>query len=133
MPIPEELKENEKKRVLIVDDEENMAQSISRNLEKNGFETKIVTDGFQAGAFLATFKPHIMTLDLKMPGMDGFQMITFTRDSKEFHQIKILVISGLPSEELQEAVNKGADAFLEKPFNQRKLVEKIIALSKASS
>lgn len=132
MPIPEELKQTAELnsgRILIVDDEEKLAKSILRVLRGAGYETSLALDGFRAGSKLMKEKPALMTLDLSMPGIDGFEVIEFVRQSPEISSIKILVISALDEEQLQRAVDLGADAYLQKPFVNSELlaeVEKLI-------
>ena len=64
----------EKQKVLIVDDDENIAELISLYLTKECYETKIVTDGEAALKIFPEFKPNIILLDLMLPGMDGYQV-----------------------------------------------------------
>ena len=63
-----------KQRILIVDDDENIAEHISLYLTKECFETKIVYDGESALDNLSTFKPNLILLDLMLPGIDGYQV-----------------------------------------------------------
>ncbi len=71
MPVPAELA-GVNKTVLIIEDQPEMASAIRRVLMRNGFEVDIARDGFSAGSILARKKPGLVTLDLKMPGMDVF-------------------------------------------------------------
>lgn len=63
-----------KQRILIVDDDENIAELISLYLTKECFETKIVYDGESSLDNLSTFKPNLILLDLMLPGIDGYQV-----------------------------------------------------------
>ena len=74
MPIPAVFQEKNK-RVLIVDDDDAMAKAIRRVLKRKGYETLIAPDGFSAGAMLGTFIPHVVTLDLSMPGISGREVL----------------------------------------------------------
>ncbi len=127
MPIPEEFQENSR-RVLIVDDDLTLAKNIQRVLRRAGFETEIAEDGFRAGVLFQTFAPAVMTLDLKMPGLGGLELLKFVRSTHSLKQIKILIISAMPETELQEALDAGADDVLEKPFRNEVLVEKVSKL-----
>ena len=64
----------EKQRILIVDDDENIAELISLYLMKECYETKIVGDGESALSDFDEFKPHLVLLDLMLPGIDGYQV-----------------------------------------------------------
>ena len=64
----------EKQRILIVDDDANIAELISLYLMKECYETKIVGDGEEALKVFPEFKPHLILLDLMLPGMDGYQV-----------------------------------------------------------
>lgn len=124
MPIPEELQKHSR-RVLIVDDDASMAKSIQRVLRRAGFETEIAQDGFRAGILFETFTPNMMTLDLKMPGLAGLDVLEFVRNTEQLQNIKILVVSALSQKELEKALEAGADDILEKPFKNADLLEKV--------
>lgn len=115
-------------RILVVDDEEPMANSLARILRTAGFETRVALDGFQAGDALRAFLPAAMTLDLRMPGLDGFQVVEYVRGQPELARLKILVVSSVPENRLRDAVTAGADDALAKPFEPQELVAKLNAL-----
>lgn len=129
MPVPEELEGTSEPRVLIVEDDKRMAQSIQRALKRKGFETMISLDGFMAGVVATTFRPAVMTLDLKMPSLGGIDILKGIRKNPELAGIKILVVSAMPQEELDEALAAGADDVLEKPFTNNDLVAKVAQLA----
>ena len=64
-----------------------------------------------------------MTLDLSMPGMDGYSVIQFTREQARYKRLKIIVISALDDNSLERALDLGADAVLSKPFSNHDLTE----------
>ena len=126
MPVPDELAaKSQNKNILIVDDEAAIARAIQRVTMRAGYTTLIANDGFQAGLLLASYKPALMTLDLSMPGLNGFEVIKYTRANKEFDNIKILVISALDQKQLEKACEYGADMALSKPFENKSLLENI--------
>ena len=127
MPLPEALR-GYSNRVLVVEDEEPMAQSIARILRAHDYEVRVALDGFQAGDALRAFLPAVMTLDLQMPGIDGFQVLDYVRQDPELARLKILVLSSLPEERLRQAVASGADDALAKPFDAAELAHRIEAL-----
>ncbi len=124
MPIPPEFQELSNK-ILIVDDEKFIASVIEKAVKDAGFETSVAYDGFQAGKSISSFLPSLITLDLNMPGLDGMGVIKYVRNDPELAHIKILVISAMSEEKLQEALDAGADAVITKPFISSKLVAKI--------
>lgn len=132
MPVPDELNDihSSKKTVLVVDDDLNMAKAIARVFKRDGWEVKTATDGFQAGALLMDFKPVLMTLDLRMPGMDGLSVLKFTREHLTSSQLKILVISAQSKAELNKSIELGADWAMEKPFDNQVLIEQAKSLLK---
>ncbi|MGI2169933.1 response regulator [Shewanella sp. MF05960] len=141
MPMPTELLSNtnqdeeavdttSNKRILIIDDETEIRNAIRRVLAKGGYVIDTATDGFQAGVKVLRDKPNLITLDLSMPGLDGFDVLTFIRAQPEIADIKIVVISGLSDTELQKALVLGANAVLPKPFENTQLISTINNLLK---
>lgn len=125
MPVPPELQQEISKLVLIVDDELPVAKSIQRVLKRAGYETLIATDGFQAGSQLLIEKPVLMTLDLSMPGLDGFEVLKYVRSHDDISNLRILVISALDETNLDKALANGADAVLQKPFKNEQLLNTV--------
>ena len=80
----------EKQKVLIVDDDENIAELISLYLMKECYETKIVNDGEEALKAFPVFKPNIILLDLMLPGIDGYQVC---REIRMTSQVPIIMLS----------------------------------------
>lgn len=125
MPIPAELLDDGYNHILIVDDELPFSKSIQRVLRGAGYETSIANDGFSAGSQLSALKPALMTLDLSMPGLDGFDVIRFVRHSAIISSTRILVVSALNEQELRKALECGADAYLQKPFANSELLASV--------
>ncbi|GAA6135913.1 response regulator [Oceaniserpentilla sp. 4NH20-0058] len=128
IPVPAELQET-KQKVLVVDDDIAMASAIARIFKRLGWQVEQAHDGFEAGMLLASFEPSIMTLDLKMPYMDGFNVLAVSREKFKQHGLKIIVISAQGKHELNKALEQGADAVLEKPFENETLKQLIDKLS----
>ena len=123
MPIPAQLQGEATPGILIVDDELPVAKSIQRVARRAGYDAMIATGGFQAGVMLSQHNPRLMTLDLSMPGMDGYSVIQFTREQARYKRMKIIVISALDDTSLERALDLGADAVLSKPFSNHDLTE----------
>jgi len=124
MPIPDGFQVS-KPRILIVDDEKDMAKSIQRVLRKEDYDIYMAHDGFEAGAQLGILKPQLMTLDLSMPKMNGFSVLKFVRNQSEFDNLKIVVISALDNSQLKKAEKAGANASLSKPFDHQILINTV--------
>jgi len=118
------------RRILITDDEASMARAIERVLTQAGFETAIASNGFEAGAMLHTFRPGLITLDLRMPGIDGLGVLRFLRLRQPDlpGPLKILVVSADTDDRLKQALDLGADAVLRKPFSNEELLAAIEGL-----
>ncbi len=110
------------RRALVVDDEPSMARAIERVLRQAGFETAQAADGFQAGALLFSFRPDVMTLDLRMPGMDGIEVLRFLQRTVLPAPLKVVVLSADSEERLRQARELGAHAVLPKPFDNEVLL-----------
>lgn len=126
LPIPEEL-EPKKDIAVVVDDDEGMARGIARQLKSLGYVTGLAHNGFDAGIAYATLKPTLLTLDLQMPRMDGFQLL---RQLKSRETCKIMVISGMAPEALDKALRLGADAVLPKPYDHEAFAAAVRSLYK---
>ncbi len=128
MPIPEELQPAvTQKKILIVDDDRGVVHSLQRVLVlENKYIIETAFDGFQAGRKFASFKPDFIILDIHMPGLDGYQLCAYIRSEPSNNYIKILVISAMNDPKgIQKIKDLGADDYLEKPFNNQVLQEKI--------
>jgi two-component system, OmpR family, response regulator VicR len=119
------------KKILVVDDEPAMTAAISRVLSRAGYEVKTANDGFAAGSFVQAFRPALMTVDLKMPGVRGLEVISFVKSDQNIHETKVLVISAEPIEMLRESVLFGADGVLSKPFDNNELLQSVNTLMAA--
>ncbi len=129
IPVPDDFAPHPN-RVLVVDDDIRMARSMGRVLTRAGYEVELAEDGFEAGKFLHTFRPAVMTLDLQMPGVNGHDVLEFLRNTKtiEHSRLKVLVVSGASSAAIAEAIRLGADGWLAKPFENEELLRSIQAL-----
>ncbi len=115
-----------KQKILIVDDDENIAQLISLYLTKECFETRIVYDGESALQEMNSFSPDLILLDLMLPGIDGYQVC---REVRQKSQIPIIMLSA-KGEVFDKVLGLelGADDYLEKPFDTKELVARVKAV-----
>ncbi|NTV28965.1 MAG: response regulator [Candidatus Omnitrophica bacterium] len=127
MPIPPELAHTNKIRVLIVDDDHEMTNAIRRVLLNRGlFEIDVAYDGFTAGKKFAEFRPGLILLDIKMPGMNGFEVCQQIRQDPASKDVKIVAVSGaLDMDGVESIMRLGANDYLTKPFRNEVLLMKI--------
>ena len=110
-------------RVLIVEDDLSMARAIQRVLRGAGFLTAFASNGYLVGTLLHTFRPALMTLDLRMPWIDGLEVLRSLRKAPPPSPLKVIVVSGEDSARLNDALQAGADGVLAKPFANEELLE----------
>ena len=111
------------RRVLVVDDDPVSVRILTRAFSDAGYRADSAPDGFQAGAKLYSFLPDLVTLDLRMPGLSGLQVLEFVRAVPRLAGVRIVVVSGLPAAELRKAIRAGADAAFRKPVDPAALLE----------
>jgi DNA-binding response OmpR family regulator len=114
-----------KKFVLIVEDEEHIAKGIQLTLEDSGYETLIALDGASAEAMLRERKPDLITLDIKMPGISGIDLLERLQNTEYLDGVKIILVSGMPVDELMQGLVSGADWVVEKPLDFDALLMKV--------
>ncbi|MBQ7066192.1 MAG: response regulator transcription factor [Lachnospiraceae bacterium] len=115
-----------KQKILIVDDDNNIAELISLYLTKECFDTLIVNDGESALESLKTFEPNLILLDLMLPGIDGYEVCRSVRANSN---IPIIMLSA--KGEIFDKVlglELGADDYMEKPFDSKELVARVKAV-----
>ena len=115
-----------KQKILIVDDDNNIAELISLYLIKECFETRICNDGESAINTFDTFKPNLVLLDLMLPGIDGYQVC---REIRTKSQTPIIMLSA-KGEVFDKVLGleMGADDYMEKPFDSKELVARVKAV-----
>ena len=122
MPVPPDLAGEGNRRGLVIDDEPAITRVIRRVLRAEGYEVSIANDGFQSGTLLLQERPILVTLDLSMPGMDGYEVLDFIRNTAEIAHTKVIVVSALDENALDKALARGADKVLRKPFSNEQLL-----------
>ena len=116
----------EKKRILIVDDDENIAELISLYLLKECFDTEIVGDGEQALVKFKEYKPQLILLDIMLPGIDGYDVC---REIRKSSNVPIIMLSA-KGEVFDKVLGLkiGADDYMIKPFDSNELVARVQAV-----
>lgn len=115
-----------KQKILIVDDDENIAELISLYLTKECFDTKIVYNGEDALAAFDTYQPNLILLDLMLPGIDGYQVCREVR-AKSPTPVIMLSAKGEVFDKVL-GLELGADDYVMKPFDSKELVARIRAV-----
>lgn len=119
-----------KQKILIVDDDVNIAELISLYLTKECFDTMIVHDGEAAIREFKSYEPNIVLLDLMLPGIDGYEVC---REIRKFSSIPIIMLSA--KGEIFDKVlglELGADDYIIKPFDTKELVARVRAVLRRS-
>ena len=115
-----------KQKILIVDDDNNIAELIALYLTKECFETSIVNDGEEALKEFQTFQPNLILLDLMLPGIDGYQVC---REIRQKSDVPIIMLSA-KGETFDKVLGLelGADDYIIKPFDSKELVARVRAV-----
>ena len=115
-----------KQRILIVDDDENIAELISLYLTKECYDTRIVGDGESALEAVSSFAPNLILLDLMLPGIDGYHVC---REIRKDSSTPIIMLSA-KGEVFDKVLGLelGADDYMEKPFDSKELVARVKAV-----
>jgi len=110
--------------VLLVDDEDEFVKSLSERMKMRDLEPGIALNGVQALKIVDEEIPDVMVLDLKMPGIDGLEVLRQVK--KNYPQLLVIMLTGHGSEKVEEEARRlGAFEYLEKPTEMDKLVETI--------
>mgnify|MGYP002624868880 CR=1 FL=1 len=106
-------------KVLVVDDEQSIVTLIQRFLDRSKvpFEVRVAMDGFEVGKQMGTFEPNVVFLDIRLPGVDGFEVCRRIKAQEDGEAIHIIAMTGYYEEEVAEKIkNLGAVVCMSKPF-----------------
>jgi two-component system, OmpR family, response regulator ChvI len=112
--------------IALVDDDKNILASVTMLLEQEGYHVRSYTDGASALSALSATPPDLAILDIKMPRMDGMELLRRLRQNAE---VPVIFLTS-KDEEIDElmGLNAGADDYIRKPFSQRLLLERVKAV-----
>lgn len=111
--------------IMVVDDDKDIQRMVSRTLELEGFDVAIAGDGNSALTLLEKRRPILVILDIKMPGLDGYQVIEAIR---EHHNIPIIMLTATTEiASLKKSLYLGADDYVTKPFSTKILIARVRA------
>ncbi len=117
----------ERRRILVIEDDEDIAQMLALNLRAEGFEVAVEPSGEAGLARLARERPHLLVLDLMLPGVDGLQICREVRAAADY--LPIIILSAKSSETQRVlGLELGADDYLTKPFSMAELVARVHAV-----
>lgn len=116
-------------KILVVDDEEHIAELISYNLTSNGYKVVIANNGIDAIKLAIEEKPNLILLDLMIPGKDGYDVCKDVRSNSEIRNTPIIMLTA-KSEEVDKilGLELGADDYITKPFSVRELLARVKAV-----
>jgi len=117
-------------RILIVDDDANLLNVLVEALSlESGYKVEAAQDGYEGLIKVGTFRPHVLVLDLRMPGLDGFQVCRKVKADPATNPTKILAITAFPEGNVRHRIlEAGADGFLQKPLQLAELQAEVARL-----
>jgi len=114
---------NEHRRILVVDDEPQIARVLRRSLASHGYEVQVATEGEEALATFGVWKPDVVVTDIAMPNMGGLELC---RRLRRISAVPIIVLSAKGEERTKvEALDAGADDYVTKPFGMDELLARM--------
>ncbi|MCB0351773.1 MAG: diguanylate cyclase [Bdellovibrionales bacterium] len=116
--------ENQKRKVLTVDDDPESLKILKKALEWDGYQVETANSGSEAVAKISEWRPHLVLLDVNMPGLNGLETLSFLRNGQEY--ISTIFVSGKSSpDDVMRGLDAGADDYICKPFNPLELLSRI--------
>ncbi|MCA9160584.1 MAG: response regulator [Planctomycetales bacterium] len=128
--IPTDALENGKKKLLIVDDEQDLVELMADAFARDGrFEIRTANNGFDAGMQVREFRPDVVVLDVMLPDINGREVCQRVRSDTTLDSVKIICISGMiEQDKVADLRAAGADDFVQKPFTIDRLIERVCDL-----
>lgn len=131
IPIPEKEPQDQLKRILVVDDDPIIVETLVQALEEDEHDYEVISasDGFEAGLQVNHFKPHVLILDIMMPDIKGYEVCKKIKSNPDTRGTKIIVLSAyLDEEKFKQMKDNGADVCFSKPLPLLQLKEEIARL-----
>lgn len=122
-----------KKTILAVDDENDVLLILKSSLQSEGFNVLTAASGPEALTAMETTTPDLVVLDLMMPEMTGFEVLSRMREKPQLSAVPVIILTGASDKEkIREAINVGVSYYIVKPFEFHDLVSKVrLAISDA--
>ena len=133
IPIPKEMVADTRKKILVVDDDPIIVETIVQSLEEDEFDYEVISaaDGFEAGLQVNHFNPHLMILDIMMPDIKGNEVCRKIKSNPDTKDTMIIVLSAyLDEDKFKEMKEHGADVCFSKPLPLPQLKEEVARLLK---
>ncbi len=116
-------------RILIAEDEESIVASLEFLMRHAGFETRIARDGEATLAALGDFGPHLVVLDIMLPGRSGFEICRAIRSDPRHAATRVLMLTARGGKhDAERGMEAGADEYMTKPFSTKELVARVRGL-----
>jgi excisionase family DNA binding protein len=127
MPIPKELEEAKKRKILLVDDDPDFLEIAAKILERiPEAEVKATTSGFDAGVLVAEWNPDLILLDFLIPDLDGYEVTKKIRSNPRLKKIPIVAVTSISEPgELEKVKNSGVDSVITKPIEAESFLKKV--------
>ncbi|MBW2468314.1 MAG: response regulator [Deltaproteobacteria bacterium] len=117
------------KEILIVEDEPGVVAAIRFLMEQQGYRVKVAEKGEDALRLILKNKPHLVLLDIMLPGMSGWEVCEQIRLNPDYRSVKIAFLTARSDEaEVARGLALGADAYITKPFKNDKLIARVKSL-----
>ena len=128
--IPTDALESGKRKVLIVDDDEELVELLVDVFDRDGrFDNKTANNGFDAGMLVKEFRPDLVVLDVMLPDINGKEVCQRVRSDSSLDNVQIICISGMvEADKVADLKLSGANDFIQKPFAVEKLIERACEL-----
>ena len=113
-------------KILVVDDEPNIVQSLAFVFNREGFDVATAGDGVQAMSMIRDSKPNLLILDIVMPNKNGYEVCQEIKSDPELKDIQVLMLSSISNENSRRhAMSQGADDYINKPFSPMQVVTRV--------
>ncbi len=120
-----------RRRALVIDDDQTLLEVMREILEASGYEVEIARHGFLAGYLAGHHRPDVILLDIMMPGLDGYDVLSLMRRRAEVRAIPVIACTSLKGREAEARMRAaGFDAYIQKPIDFRELVKTMNGLVK---
>ena len=114
------------KKILIVDDEQNIVISLEFLMKREGYAVSIANDGEEAVAMIRSEQPDLVLLDVMMPKKSGFEVCQEIKSDPRLQSVRILMLTAKGRDtEVAKGLALGADGYMTKPFSTKELVERV--------
>jgi excisionase family DNA binding protein len=128
--IPTDSLESGKRKILIVDDDEELVELMSDVFDRDGrFEIRTANNGFDAGMLVKEYRPDLIILDVMLPDINGKEVCQRVRGDKSMDDVRIICISGMiEDDKVKDLRASGANDFMRKPFEIESLLDRVCGL-----